>query len=86
MTTAELIEQIRSRALGLSKPEREQFARELFTVGEELVELDDGADGEVDPQLDGVITRRLTSIRDGSAKLLSRDEFFARVRSKIAAR
>ena len=84
MTTAELIEQIRSRALALSKSEREQFVRELFTVSEELVELD--ADAEIDPQLDAIMTRRLTSIRDGSAKLLSRDEFFARVRSKIAAR
>lgn len=83
MTTAELIEQIRSRARELSKPERELLARELFTVTEELVGLDD--DG-VDPQLDAVITRRLASIRDGSARLLSRDEFFARVRSKIAAR
>ncbi len=86
MTTAELIEQIRSRALALSKSEREQFVRELFTVSEELVELDADADAEIDPQLDAIMTRRLTSIRDGSAKLLSRDEFFARVRSKIAAR
>jgi hypothetical protein len=36
MTTTELIEQIRSTALSLTKPEREQLARDLVAVSEEL--------------------------------------------------
>ena len=84
MTTTELIEQIKAQALKLPKHEREPLARELFAAGEALADLDDDADG-VDTQLDAVITRRLASVRDGSAKLVSRDEFFARVRTKIAA-
>jgi hypothetical protein len=84
MTTTELIEQIKAQALELPKHERELLARELFAAGEALADLDDDADG-VDTQLDAVITRRLASVRDGSAKLVSRDEFFARVRTKIAA-
>ena len=84
MTTAELIEQIKAQALELPKHERELIARELCAAGEELADFDD--DDDVDPRLHEVISRRVASIRDGSAKLLSRDEFFARVRSKIAAR
>lgn len=85
MTTTELIEQIKAQALELPKHERELLARELFAAGDALVDHDGNAGGD-DAQLDAVITRRLASIRDGSAKLVSRDEFFARVRSKIAAR
>lgn len=36
MTTTELIEQIRSSALSLTKSEREQLARDLVAVSEEL--------------------------------------------------
>ena len=85
MTTTELIEQIKAQALDLTKRERELLARELFAAGDALVDLGGDTDRD-DAQLDAVITRRLASIRDGSAKLVSRDEFFARVRSKIAAR
>lgn len=80
MTTAELIEQLRTRALELTPAERELLAQELVAVSEELVGV---ADDEVDPALRAVVTQRVQSIRDGSAHLLSREEFFARVRAKI---
>lgn len=81
MTTAELIEQIRSRALELSKPEREQFARELFTVSEEVAEID-GAD-DMAPEFTAEIKRRIADIDNGVTKGMTPAQVMASVNARF---
>ena len=86
MTTAELIEHIRSRGLELSKPEREQFARELDAVSEELTDLDASADDDMSPEFVSELERRIESIRNGTAELIPADVVFAQLRARYPER
>lgn len=86
MTTVDMIQQIQQQASALPVEERLRVAQALINAGEALGATVQPEDDDVGPELGAVITRRLASIRDGSAELLSKDQFFARVRSKLAAR
>jgi hypothetical protein len=81
MTTTELLEQLKAHALALPKAERARVARELYSVGAELDDVDE--DLGVDPSR---IERRALAVHDGSAKLVPVDEFFDHVRSRLKPR
>lgn len=82
MTTAELLEQLRARALTLPREQREQVARELYTVGAEL----DDVDVHVDDAASERIERRARAVHDGTANLVDVDVFFNHVRSRLKTR
>jgi hypothetical protein len=81
MTTTELLEQLKAHALALPKAERARVARELYSAGAELDDVD--VDLGVDPSR---IERRALAVHDGTAKLVPVDEFFDHVRSRLKAR
>ena len=81
MTTTVLLEQLKAHALALPKAEWARVARELYSVGAELDDVD--VDLGVDPSR---IERRALAVHDGTAKLVPVDEFFDHVRSRLKAR
>jgi putative addiction module component (TIGR02574 family) len=85
MTTRELIEQIKARALELPKHERESIARELFAAGEELAG-DDVDDEGISDEFADELERRLASVRDGTAELIPADVVFAQLRARYPER
>ena len=80
MNTAELIEQIKVSALGLSKPERDRIVSELFAAGEEIAELDASADDDMAPEFMDDLERRIESVRNGTAELIPADLVLAELR------
>lgn len=86
MNTAELIEQIKASALGLSKSEREKIASELFAAGEEIAELDASADDDMAPEFMDELERRIESVRNGTAELIPADVVFAELRALFPER
>jgi len=84
MSPFDIIQRVEQEASSLPAEERLRVARALINAGEALAASVQSDEDDVGPELNAVITRRLASIRDGSAELLSRDQFAARVRSKLA--
>ncbi len=84
MSAFDIIQRVQQEASGLPAEERLRVARALINAGEALGASVQGDDNDAGPELEAAITRRLASIRDGSAELLSKDQFTARVRSKLA--
>jgi hypothetical protein len=84
MSAFDIIQRVQHEASGLPAEERLRVARALINAGEALAASVQRDDDDAGPELEAAIRRRLASIRDGSAELLSKDQFTARVRSKLA--
>lgn len=82
MTTAELLEQLKAHALGLPREERLQVARELYTAGAELDDVDVQCDDEESQRIE----RRARAVADETSTLLDVDTFFDHVRSRLKSR
>jgi len=81
MTTAELLEQLKVQALALPKAERARVVRELYSVGAELDDVD------IDPGVNAArIEHRARAVHDGTATLVSVDEFFDDVQRRLKQR
>jgi len=72
-----VLDRLRSEALTLSEPERAELAHALLTS------LDGAADADAQDSWDREIVRRLSEIDAGTAKLIDRDEFSRRMRSRL---
>lgn len=75
--TIESLDYLRSQISSLSESERAQLAREL------IMSLDGPREDFVGQAWGEEIERRISSVKDGSAKLLTRDEFRQRIRDRI---
>ena len=73
------LERVRSEALGLSDPERAELAHDL------VKSLDAPDDADAHDAWDREIARRLTEIDAGTAKLIDREEFRRRMRTRLNA-
>lgn len=78
MTTAEMLEHLRAEAMKLPEPERRALVRSL----QETLD-DDSDDGELHPDWDAELRRRIARIDDGSARVSTVDETMARVRARF---
>ena len=70
------LEKVRSEALSLSEVERAELAYNLVTS------LDGPPDSDAEEAWDLEITRRLSEIDAGTAKLVDREEFRRRMRAR----
>ena len=70
------LEKVRSEALSLSEVERAELAYNLVTS------LDGPPDSDAEKAWDLEITRRLSEIDAGTAKLVDREEFRRRMRAR----
>lgn len=75
--TVEALDYLRSQISTLSESERARLAREL------IVSLDGPRDDSIEQAWGDEIGRRISRVNDGSAKLLTRDEFRQRMRERI---
>jgi len=71
------LEKVRSEALSLSEAERAELAYNL------VASLDGPADSDVERAWESEITRRLSEIEAGTAKLIDREEFSRRLRDRM---
>ena len=71
------LEKVRSEALSLSEAERAELAYNL------VASLDGPADSDVEKAWESEITRRLSEIEAGTAKLIDREEFSRRLRDRM---
>lgn len=71
------LEKIRTEALRLSEAERAELAHNLVSS------LDGPADSDVEDAWDAEILRRLAEIDSGTAKLIDREEFRRRLRTRM---
>ncbi len=74
-----VLDRLRSEALTLSEPERAELAHALVSS------LDGAPDGDAADSWDREIVRRLGEIDAGTAKLIDRDEFRRRMRSRFGS-
>ena len=74
-----VLERLRSEALTLSESERAELAHALVTS------LDGLPDPNSQDAWDKEIVRRIGEIEAGTAKLIDRDEFRRRMRSRLGA-
>ncbi len=77
---------IRSQALQLSPPEREELAQQLL---ESLTGMSDDSSILVDPEFEEEMHRRINSLADGTAKFTSGENFLAQlqeIRTRTQAR
>ena len=74
MTTSELLDHLRAEAMKLPEPERLVLARALEAS---VVELD------TSPELAAEIDRRLASLDDGSAQLVSSQELLKEAQQRF---
>lgn len=82
MTTTELIDQIRAKAMAMPKAERAELAEALFAVGAELEDVD-AEDAGLHPEWHAEIARRVASIDDGTDVGIPADQAIAEVRAKF---
>ena len=82
MKTEAVPAELRSAALALSPSQRESLALDLFLSLETLDDPDPAYDETWADELD----RRMTSIEDGTAKLVPADEVFARMEAGLRER
>lgn len=75
--TVEALDHLRSQISTLSESEKARLAREL------IVSLDGPRDDSIEKAWGDEIERRISSVKDGSAKLLTRDEFRQRMNERI---
>lgn len=75
---ADSFEAMRSRLLALNEAERAELAHEL------IVSLTVPSDEDTGPAWEKEIDRRIAHIDSGQARLLDRDEFAKRMRSRTA--
>jgi putative addiction module component (TIGR02574 family) len=74
-----VLERLRSEALTLSEAERAELAHVLVTS------LDGIPDPDAQDAWDREIVRRIREVDAGTAKLIDRDEFRRRMRSRLGA-
>ena len=74
-----VLDRLRSEALTLSEPERAELAHALLTS------LDGAPDADARESWDREVVRRLAEIDSGTAKLIDRDEFRRRMRSRLGS-
>jgi putative addiction module component (TIGR02574 family) len=77
--TSLVLDRLRSEALTLSEPERAELAHALVSS------LDGAPDCDAQDSWDREIARRLVEIDAGTAKLIDRDEFRRRMRSRLGS-
>jgi putative addiction module component (TIGR02574 family) len=70
------LEKLRAEVLKLSEPDRAELAQQL------VASLDGTPDPDVEVAWDAEILRRLTEIDAGTAKLVDREEFRRRMRTR----
>lgn len=75
--TVETLDNLRLQISTLSQPERARLAREL------IMGLDGPDDDSVEQAWGDEIERRISCVKDGTAKLLTRNEFRQRMRGRI---
>lgn len=75
--TAEMLNQLRAQISTLTESERAELACELITS------LDGPRDESAEPAWQDEISKRRSKVESGSAKLLSREEFRAKMRERI---
>ncbi len=75
--TTETLNHLRSQISTLSESERAALAREL------IMSLDGPHDDSVEQAWNDEIIRRVSKVKSGKAKLLSREEFRTKMRAKI---
>jgi len=75
--TTEALDHLRSQISSLSESERAALAREL------IMSLDGPGDDSVEQAWSDEISLRLSKIKSGKAKLLSRQEFRTEMRAKL---
>ena len=73
-----ILEKVRSEALTLSESERAELAHDL------VASLDGPPDADAEPLWEGEILRRLSEIDSGTAKLIDREEFRRRMRTRMS--
>lgn len=74
-----VLERLRSEALTLSEAERAELAHALVTS------LDGSPDPDSQDAWDREIVRRIREVDAGTAKLIDREEFRRRMRSRLGA-
>jgi len=74
--SAKALNHLRSQISTLTEPERARLAREL------IVSLDGPSEDAVEQAWNDEIQRRISRVKDGSARLLTRDEFRQKMRAK----
>jgi putative addiction module component (TIGR02574 family) len=72
------LEKLRAEVLKLSEPDRAELAQQL------VASLDGTPDPGASEMWDAEILRRLAEIDAGTAKLIDREEFSRRMRTRIA--
>ncbi|OAZ98396.1 addiction module protein [Halomonas sp. G11] len=75
--TAETLDHLRSQISSLSESERAALAREL------IMSLDGPRDDSVEQAWNDEIVRRVSKVKKGKAKLLSREEFRSKMRARL---
>ena len=75
--TNQTLAEIRATVLQLSESERAKLAHDL------VESLDGAADEDALDQWDAELLRRLAEVESGTANLLSRSEFRARIRERL---
>jgi putative addiction module component (TIGR02574 family) len=75
--TTEALKRLRSEIMTLSEAERAELAHEL------IKSLDAPQDNDVEEAWDREILRRISVVDAGQAKLLDREEFRRRMRSRL---
>lgn len=73
-----ILERVRSEALTLSESERAELAHDL------VASLDGPPDADAEPLWEAEILRRLSEIDSGTAKLIDREEFRRRMRTRMS--
>lgn len=73
------LERLRSEMMVLSETERAELAHEL------IESLDAPQDNSFEEAWDREISRRISVVDDGQAKLLDREEFRRRIRTRFGA-
>lgn len=74
------LEKVRSEALNLPEAERAELAYNL------VASLDGPADADVERAWDAEVSRRISEIDAGTAKLIDRREFSRRLRERMRRR
>ncbi|MDR5874636.1 addiction module protein [Vreelandella gomseomensis] len=75
--TAETLDHLRSQISTLSESERAALAREL------IMSLDGPRDDSVEQAWNDEIVRRVSKVKKGKAKLLSREELRSKMRARV---
>ncbi|MFO7787419.1 MAG: addiction module protein [Halospina sp.] len=73
----EALSHLRSQISNLSEAERAELAREL------IMSLDGPRDDSVEQAWNDEVVKRASHVREGDARLLTRDEFRQKMRSRL---